>query len=117
MLTFQKLWDNHPTITGDDNPCTTNGKANFPDQCAIRMGTTLSACGVNTAQIPGVRHCWYHQQSAGHTLAAEELANGLKQYSIAGLERIQSVEPSNFKKELASQKGIIFFEDYWMRTM
>jgi hypothetical protein len=28
MVTFQKLWDNHPTITGDKNPCSTNGRPN-----------------------------------------------------------------------------------------
>ena len=115
MLTFQKLWNNHPTITGEDNPCTTNGKVNFSDQCAIRVGVALQACGVNTAHIPGARHCWYHDKSAGHVLAAEELANGLKRYPIPGLGKLQKVQPEEFKNILRGKRGIIFFKDYWRR--
>lgn len=117
MLTFQKLWTSHPTITGKDNPCTTAGKINFPDQCAIRVGAALSACGVNTVLIPGARHCWQHKKSEGHVLAAEDLANGLKVYRVSGLGKPQKIAPSQFKRELAAQKGIIFFKDYWRRTV
>lgn len=116
MLTFQKLWENHPTISGDDNPCTTDGKVNFSDQCAIRIGVALSKCGVNTANMPGVRYCWQHDKSAGHILAAEELANGLKGSHIAGMGRLQKIEPNKFKDKISSQKGIIFFKDYWSRS-
>lgn len=38
MLTFQKLWENHPSVSEeDDNPCTTNGKINFSNQCAMHI--------------------------------------------------------------------------------
>jgi len=57
MLAFDKLWKNHPTITGDDNLCKTNGKPNFTDQCAIRMGVCLARCSVDTSRILGVTHC------------------------------------------------------------
>ena len=53
---FQQLWENHPVIAGNKNPCCTNGKPNFSDQCAIRVGTALAACGVDTGRLPGVRH-------------------------------------------------------------
>jgi len=82
MVTFQKLWENHPTITGDENPCTTNGKSNFPNQCAIRMGVSLARCGVDTSRIPGAIHCWHkHDKSLGHIIRAEELAKGLEKQS------------------------------------
>jgi len=69
MLIFDKLWKNHPTITGDDNPCQTNGRPNFTHQCAIRMGVCLARCGVDTSRLPGVTHCWYgHRKSQGHTV-------------------------------------------------
>ncbi len=116
MLTFKKLWDSHPTITGEDNPCATDRRVNFSDQCAIRVGVALSACGFNTANIPGARHCWYHKKSAGHVLAAEELANGLIKYPIAGLGKVQKIDPSKFKNKLAAHKGVIFFKDYWSRN-
>ena len=75
MLTFQKLWENHPSVSEeDDNPCTTNGKINFSNQCAIRLGVGLAKCGVKTYQIPGATHCWHkHDKSQGHIIRAEKL--------------------------------------------
>ena len=117
MITFQKLWDNHPAISGDKNPCSTNGKSNFHDQCAIRVGVALSACGFDTRKLPGVRHCWQHKSTPGHVLAAEELAKGLKSFPIAGIGKLQEIEPSEFAEKLRGKKGIIFFKDYWRRTI
>lgn len=117
MITFQQLWDNHPAITGNDNPCTTNGKVNFSNQCAIRVGVSLAKSGVKTYLIPGATHCWHkHDKSKGHIIRAEELANGLNKFYIAGLHKMVKVSPGNFSKELSGKKGIIFFKDYWQRT-
>jgi len=83
MLTFDKLWKNYPTITGDDNPCQTNSKLNFTDQYAIRMGVCLARCGVDTSRIPGAAHCWYgRSKSQGHVIRAEELTTGLEKHSV-----------------------------------
>lgn len=116
MVTFRQLWQAHPQVIGEDNPCATNGKLYFPNQCAIRVGVALAACGVNTKSLPGVRHCWQHKNIPGHVLAAEELANGLKQYPIPGIKKHVKVDPTEFKSKLRSKKGIIFFKDYWQRT-
>lgn len=116
MLKFQELWKNHPTITGDDNPCSTNGRPNFPNQCAIRVSVSLAHCGVDTSRIPGATHCWQHDKSQGHIIRAEELANGLTRYPIVGLQRVVKVKPDDFAKELSGKRGIIFFKDYWQRT-
>lgn len=48
MLEFKKMWENYPTIQGESAPCKTNGKKNFDDQCAIRLGACLVSCGVDT---------------------------------------------------------------------
>jgi len=117
VVTFKKLWNNHPTVTGNENPCTTNGKPNFPDQCAIQVGVALSVCGVNTAKIPGVRHCGHHNKSDGHVLAAEELAWGLKSFPVPGVGKIQEISSTEFPEVLREKKGIIFFKDYWQRTV
>ncbi len=116
MVTFKKLWESHPQITGEDDPCSVDGKPNFPDQCAIRVGVALAACGVKTGLLPGVRHCWHHEISSGHVLAAEELANGLKRFPVSGLKKSIKVTPNEFKSALNGRKGIIFFKDYWQRT-
>ncbi len=117
MLTFQMLWESHPTIAGDANPCSTKGKPNFPDQCAIRMGVALTACGVQTTKLPGVRHCWQHNKSQGHVLSAEELAVGLSSQTIAGLSKKNEISTEEFSAELKGKTGIIFFKDYWQRTV
>jgi hypothetical protein len=118
VVTFKKLWENHPTISGQKDPCTTNGKKNFPNQCAIRVGTALAKCGVKTANIPGATHCWHgHDKSLGHIIRAEELANGLNKYSIAGIDKVLKVNPTEFSGELSGKNGIIFFKDYWQRTI
>ncbi|MCF6211422.1 MAG: type VI secretion system amidase effector protein Tae4 [Gammaproteobacteria bacterium] len=119
MVTFQKLWENHPTITGDDNPCKTNGKSNYPNQCAIRVGVSLAKSGVNTSRIPGAEHCWHkHDKSLGHIIRAEELAKGLEKYSvfIHGFQKVQKVNAEEFKNTLRGKRGIIFFKDYYQRT-
>jgi len=119
MVTFNKLWENHPTITGDDNPCKTNGKPHVPNQCAIRMGVSLARCGVNISHLPGVLHCWHkHDKSLGHVVRAEELAKGLEKHSVflPGVQKIQKVNPEEFKDTLGGKRGIIFFKDYYQRT-
>ena len=117
MLTFNKLWECHPSITSEDNPCITNGEKNFTNQCAIRVGVALAKCGVKTSNIPGATHCWHgHDKSQGHVIRAEELANGLNKFPIAGIHKVIKVNPDDFANELLGKKGIIFFKDYWQRT-
>ncbi len=117
MISFNNLWENHPTITGDNDPCTTNGKKNYPDQCAIRVGVALAKCGVKTSALPGATHCWHgHKKSQGYVIRAEELANGLDRYPITGIHKAIKVNPDEFAKKLYGRKGIIFFKDYWQRT-
>ncbi len=86
MVSFKKLWESHPPINGEKNPCTTNGKKNYDDQCAIRVGVALSKCGIDTSTLPGAVHCWHgHLKSLGHVIRAEELANELSKRPISGV--------------------------------
>ncbi|MAA75468.1 MAG: hypothetical protein CMN28_12275 [Salinisphaeraceae bacterium] len=115
MVTFQNLWMKHPTITGPDNPCSSNGRKNFSNQCAIRVGHALAECGIDTRRIRGARHCWQHDNAMGHILRAEELARGLDLANIAGLGKKIEVSPAQFSEALKGKTGIIFFKDYWIR--
>ncbi len=115
MVTFKMLWESHPTITSNDNPCKTNGRSNYPNQCAIRVGVNLAKCDVNTSMIPGAEHCWHKRdKSLGHIIRAEEFAKGLERYSvfIPGVQKIQKVNPEDFKSTLRGKRGIIFFKDF-----
>jgi len=117
MVKFEKLWKNHPTITGDNDPCSKNGKSNFGNQCAIRVGVALRQCGVDTTKIPGAEHCWYHNKKEGHILRAEQLANGLMKKYIHGIQEAKILEPKNYKQLISGKTGIIFFKDYWPREI
>jgi len=117
VIKFQQLWDSYPTIQGDKTPCKTNGKTNFDDQCAIRLGAALAKNGVKTTNlVTKGRHCWQHDISEGHVLAAEELANGLARFHIGGIQKKIEINPSSFQKDLVGKKGIIFFKDFWARN-
>lgn len=114
-VTFENLWNNHPTISGEGKPCQTNGKPNFTNQCAIRMGRTLALSGVDTAAL-GIAHCWHHGKSEGHTLRAQELAEALSQVRVSGISPRETVVSTNFQCDLSGKRGIIFFKDYWVRS-
>ncbi len=116
MLNFRKLWDSHPYQTSVNDPCSSNGKPNYSDQCAIRIGATLAKCGVKSNALSGTRHCWFHSSSEGHILSAEELAGALERTRLPGSQNIRKIHPDLFKKELIGKTGIIFFKDYWQRT-
>ena len=112
-LTFKQLWNHYPD---DDNPCTTMGKSNFANQCAIRVGVALTRSGVSTTTLRGVTHCWQHPKREGHVLRASELASALMRAQIDGLGRAQTLGAKDFKTQLAGKTGIIFFRDYWQRS-
>ena len=116
MIGFANLWSKHPTVQGNSRPCQTNGKSNFDDQCAIRLGACLAANGVDTLKlVSGKRHCWQHDHSAGHVLAAEELAKGLAQFPIPGVQKMEEIPPDEYQNKLLGKKGIIFLKDFWAR--
>ena len=117
MLNFNRLWTAHPTIGGPSNPCSSAGTANFPNQCAICLGTALARCGIETKKIPGARHCWQHDRSAGHILRAEELAVGLTRRVLPGLGQREKIGPEDYERAIRGRTGIIFFKDYWRRTV
>ncbi|EJH4502988.1 hypothetical protein SMB93_004125 [Cronobacter sakazakii] len=114
-ITFAALWNAHPEVKGDENPCKRpDGHKAFEDQCAIRLGTALARCGYDVTRLHA-QFCWYHSKSAGHILRAEEMANALKRTSIPGIFPACKVDASNFEEVLKNQCGIIFFKDYWCR--
>lgn len=109
-VNFSDLWKAYP----DDAPC---NKDKFSNQCAIKVGHALAKCGVDTTKlVPKSRHCWFHDYSLGHVLAAEELAAALEKVRIPGINIPSNIEPKNFSERIAGRKGIIFFKDYWTRS-
>jgi len=103
---FDKLWKNHPANKGILKPCAANGKGNFDNQCAIRVGISLLDSGISLGSFKGV-YCW-HRHGKRHVLRAQELANWLaRQPHLFGpLTKIHSVAQAK------GEMGIVFFKDF-----
>lgn len=122
MVTFNQLWANHPTNTGEQLPCRTLGIANFTNQCSIRMGVCLQRSGVPVSAIRGALTCNQakltgHGKEHMHYIRARELAQALRNASIPGVGPVYSLNnPSDFANELDGRRGLIFFNGYWWRS-
>lgn len=121
MVSFGDLWEHHPTNTGDQYPCQTNGVSNFVNQCAIRMGVCLKRAGVLPGQVHGAITCGQaagtgHSPDEMHFVRAHEVAHALAGANFPGLSpHIKLSQPDNFADELNGRTGIIFFNGYWWR--
>lgn len=106
---FEKLWNNHPANKGILKPCATNGKGNFDNQCAIRVGTSLLDSGIGLGSFKGT-YCW-HGHGKRHVLRTQELANWLagQPHLFGPLVKIQSIA------QVEGKMGILFFKDFWGR--
>ncbi len=110
-MKFKEIWKEYPS----ESPCSTK---DFKNQCAIKVGMALAKCGVNTLDlVPKGRHCWHHKAQEGHVLSAEELAAGLQRVKLQGVSSAIKIQGKDFKSKLAGKKGIIFFKDYWVRSI
>ncbi len=108
---FNTLWVNHPAIKGIINPCSTNGKINFSNQCAIRMSVCLDKSGVSLTSFNGAKCYPGHGHSQSHVLRAEELASWIeKQNSLFGTPtKKKKVKSTDYK----NKKGIVLFKNFW----
>jgi len=116
-VTFENLWENHATY---EYPCSTNGKSNYSDQCAIRVGVALVKSGYDVTKLRSGGKpifCDYHPKKEGHILRAEEFALALDKTRIPGIKATQKIIPgAGFNKKINGKKGIIFLKDYWARS-
>jgi hypothetical protein len=112
-IPFAKLWANHPyAARGEDAPCKHNGKPSFENECAIRMGVTLAAAGLDMSQYPHAT-CWFSGHPKSHTLRARELAPWLETSDIqAKLGSLTKHKNVTYQKFL-NKTGIVYFENFW----
>ncbi|MEE3660510.1 T6SS effector amidase Tae4 family protein [Brenneria sp. g21c3] len=112
---FADLWNAHPEVKGDENPCRRkDGHKAFDDQCAIRIGTALARCGYDVSNsgqnfvgsIPKVKAISYELKNSPMRLNSAP---------IPGIFPAVKVDVKNFEQVLGEQTGIIFFKDYWHR--
>jgi hypothetical protein len=131
-LEFNALWRGHPLNNAEQAPCRlpkssqVDGKLllaglpSYHNQCAIRMGVALRRAGVTIEQMGGVTTCEYHPRSELHCLNAEQTASGIARLrfdNLAPMEVLSGVNAAEFYHKLYGRKGIVFFADYWSRTV
>jgi hypothetical protein len=56
---FDRFWGNHPALQSPavTEPCSTKGKSNFANQCAIRFGVSITSSGISLDSYRGA-FCW-----------------------------------------------------------
>lgn len=99
---FLNLWSSYPT---EDAPC----DGPWANQCAIRMSLALN--GEQTLTVSGTTYT-EPKCAHGHARGAESLATWLWR-KIGRPKTFNSAATA--KLELASQTGIIFFKDCFVR--
>lgn len=109
MSTFRKLWQAFPA---GEFPCSTNGRPDFENQCAIRMGVCFEKAGVSIKHWPA-RKCWQHKQEGNHILAAEELANALTRVTVPGMGKVEKYQGSEGFPKIKARTGIVFFRNFY----
>ena len=111
-VTFASLWEAYPS----DKPYTDkNGKVpeGYENQCAIKVSVALIDSGVPLAGFAG-----HTVKVRGKPVAAraQELAEWLKNQSPKLIrEKMRNVTGSDWESKAKGKKGLIYFEDYWIR--
>jgi hypothetical protein len=110
-VSFKTLWTRHPSNMGVRSPCTTDGKVNFENQCAIRMGECFLKSGVPLGSFSGAKCYPGHKHNQSHILRAEELADWMKAQPVlfGKVDIKRNVKASNY----AGKNGVIFLKNFW----
>lgn len=108
VSTFQKLWKNHPNITGE-KPLL--DRTVYENQCAINLSAALIRSGI---QLRGFRGALSWQKGvAKYPIRAQELADWLRTSFPHAPTKFERVPPTNFSSKISKRRGIIFFQNYW----
>lgn len=131
-LEFGALWRAHPLNNAQQAPCRLpqdvesggktilKGLPSYPNQCAIRMGLALKGAGVTIDQLGRITTCSYHPAGEMHVLNAQQTADAIARLKIDGLgpvEKLTGADTAQFYHKLFGRKGIIYFKDYWSRSV
>jgi hypothetical protein len=108
MLRFQKLWRNHPTISGNDDLL---DHSTYPNQCAVKMHACPERSGISLISFRGVRS--WQKEKTRYAIRAQELANWLARPDILPSIRVNKFGGKEAFEIIDGRKGIIFFKNYW----
>lgn len=111
LVSFNSLWSRHPSNLGNDAPCSTNGKSNFDNQCAIRMGVCLFSAGISLSSFRGDRCYPGHKHNQSHILRVLDLVEWFKIMPQTFGKAIEDKNPTSAKYK--GRQGIVYFENFW----
>lgn len=132
-ITFRKLWNGAPLNNSEQTPCrlprdivtasgtVLRGLPSYHNQCAIRVGVALGAAGLPADALKGVIMCEYHGREAMHCLNAQQTADALSRLPLGSgvgpVEKLVGADAAQFYPRLIGRTGLIFFKDYWYRSV
>lgn len=125
-LKFQSLWDshplnwtpeeNHPFRTPSGTP-TNNPPPLYENQCSIKLSISLIDGGLSLDTYPKsrseVREAFGKGKKYRGALAAEELASWLSR----ALGNPTLLNPNEAYGKIKGKTGIVFFKDFWARSI
>jgi len=119
VITFDDLWKAYPSkVPKHIDPKTR--KDVFDNYCAINLSEALHECGVTFKTFRGAR-CYAcpapdeKTKKGVHVIRAQELSDYLKTKPFAGCPKPSVFKGSTYEKGVSGKKGIIFFQNYWLR--
>jgi hypothetical protein len=117
---FDRFWLNHPALQSPAiiAPCSTNGKANHDNQCAIRLGVSVTKSGISLTSYRGV-FCWSGHGRA-HPLRVEEMKLWLNSddasfVPYADVSKRDRRGHQNPHQVYSGRRGIVACLNFWGR--
>jgi hypothetical protein len=114
---FDRFWSNHPSnqTPPNNDPCSTDGAPNFPNECCIRFGTMLVASGIKLTKYKGA-FCWYGHGKT-HTLRVEEMKLWLNSDAVSFVKKADISKRSHGHQktyqDYQNMRGIVVFRNFW----
>lgn len=118
---FDRLWAAHPALQTPAviAPCSTKGVSNHDNQCVIRLGVAMRACGISLASYRGV--CCWSGHGRDHPLRVEQMKLWLNSESATFVpyahiaKRDKKTGAQNSWHAYSGRRGIVAWINFWGR--
>ena len=107
MPTFVQIWNNHPTVKGEEALLDKNIYSN---QCAVNLYAALERSDINVKTFHG--QLSWQKNKPKYAIRAQELANWLA-ISTVSIYKVEKYSGKEVFEKIKGRTGIIFFQNYW----
>ena len=119
-LVFEVLWSKHPLNWRPIERFPfrrADGTPLFEDQCAIKMSIALQLAGLSLKSFRGAAETHAVASLKSESFRAALRAEELAQWLMKVLGAPEHWKPDQALEKVRFRKGIIFFKDFWVRTL